>query len=190
MLNPNQYLQPAIDSVTRQTTQNLMENILPRVRGESQVAGGQYSGGSTRQGIAEGQAVGRTSREISDAISRMLLQNYQQGLAGLSTAVGQTPQIQQMQLFPAQVMSAVGTQQQQMQQQLLNEAQQQFFFDQFEPLITAQQGQGLMMGAGYPSATTTAQGMQPQGNPLAQILGLGLTLASGGTMPFGLMMGK
>lgn len=64
----NPYLQGQIDNLTNTVTTNLNRNILPSIR-RGQVANGTL--GSTRQGIAEGIAVGDTNNALSGAVSNL-----------------------------------------------------------------------------------------------------------------------
>lgn len=178
MLNPNQYVQAAGQAVTDTATQNLMEKILPGIRSGAEAAGGPYSGGSTREGVATGKAIGDTGRGISDALANMYFSNYTSGLSGLSQAIERNPSVMSSQLFPADITAAVGGQQRAEQQARLDEQIKQFYTQQDLPLL---QGQQLMqlMGAmrGYGTTTGTATGSVPQSNPLMQALGLGMGAA-------------
>lgn len=188
MLNPNQYLLPAANAVTRMTTENLMENILPGIRSGATATGGQYSGGSTRQGIAEGRAIQGSSREISDSLAKMFLQNYQTGLSGLRAAVDSNAGVMRQSLFPASIMQAVGGQQQGMEQAQLDELIQRFYTQQDLPLLQSQQIMNLVQGMPGSTGVSTVQGAQPKTSGLQQAVGLGMTLLP---MMFGMppMMG-
>ena len=189
MLNPNQYVSAAADAVTSKGTQNLMENILPQVRTGSTVAGGQYSGGATRQGVMEGKAIGDTTGNISNALADMYLKNYQTGLAGMSQAVNQTPQVNQQQLMPWDVLGAVGGQSRALEQAKLDEEIRKFYSQQDLPLLQSQQLLSLISGMPGGTGTTTVQGAAAQSNPLMQFGGLGLSLLGmmGGGGPLGMM---
>lgn len=176
MLNPNQYLGPAAQGVSRHVTENLMENILPGIRSGATSAGGQYSGGSTRQGIAEGRAIQGSSREISDALARMFLQNYQSGMQGLQSAVQNNSGVMQQGLFPGTVMNAVGGQRQAMDQAKLDEQIARFYTMQDLPLLQSQQLMNLISGMPGASGVSTVQGAQPKTSGWQQALGLGMTL--------------
>lgn len=56
----------AFDRMQSDTTENLMKNILPSIRSNS-ILSGQYGG--SRQGIAEGNAIGQFGKEMSRAAS-------------------------------------------------------------------------------------------------------------------------
>lgn len=167
----NPYLQNAAGALTQQVNQNLLENQLPGIRTGSTVAGGQYSGGATRQGVAEGQAIGRTNQGLSNSIADMMFQGYNRGLTGLGQAVGQNPSVQTQQLFPASVQSAVGQQDRALEQAALDENIRKFYTSQALPFIQAQELMGLV--SGMPGGQTVGQttGSVPGVNPLVGALG-------------------
>lgn len=150
----NPYLQAANAVTTADITRNLNENILPNVRSGATQAGGMYSGGSSRQGIAEGQAVGRTSSAISDAITKANYDAYTRGLTGLQAAVAQNPNVQAQQLFQPGVESAIGAQERVLEQARLDEEIRKFYTGQSLPFLQAQELMSLIQG--MPGATTTS----------------------------------
>lgn len=175
MLNPNQYTQGAMDAVTHRVTQNLMENVLPGIRSGATVAGGPYSGGQTKQGVAEGLAIGRTNQGLSDALANMLLQNYTTGLGTMSKAIADNPSVMQQQLFPSSVYGAVGAQQRGLEQAQLDEQIRQFYAQQDLPLSRAQQLVSLIGGMPGGQGVTTVQPSMAQANPWMQGLGAAIT---------------
>jgi hypothetical protein len=175
MLNPNQYVGNAADAVTRKTTQNLMENILPGIRSGSIGGAGMY-GANTRQGIAEGKAIGDTGQNISDAIAQMYLQNYQTGLSGMAQATQGNQNIMAQQLFPANIIAATGAQRRAGEQAKLDEEIARFYAQQDMPLLKSQQLLNLISGMPGGTGTTTMQGAMPKTNPLMSMLGLGTSL--------------
>ena len=64
----NPYTQQIADRMTQQVTNNLTRNVLPNIR-RGQVANGTL--GSTRQGIAEGLAIGDTNDALSGALGNL-----------------------------------------------------------------------------------------------------------------------
>jgi hypothetical protein len=191
MLNPNQYVGAAGQAVADTTTKNLMENILPGVKSGATMAGGPYSGGSTREGVATGKAIGDTGRDISNSLADMYFKNYTTGLSGLGEALNRNPSVQQQLLMPEDIKASVGAQQRSMQQAQLDEQVKKFYTGQELPLI---QGQTLLqLIQGMPGATTmgTATGAVPQSSPMMQALGLGATaLGYGMGGPIGGAIGK
>lgn len=178
MLNPNQYVHAAADATTEKTTANLMENILPQIRSGSQVSSGQYSGGGTRQGVAEGLAIGKTSSSISDSLADMYLKNYSQGLNTMAGQVNANQGVMQQQLFPHDILSAVGGQQRSLEQATLDEQIRKFYAEQDLDLSKGQQLLNLISGMPGGVGTSTATGALPKTNPLVQGLGMAST-ASG-----------
>jgi hypothetical protein len=62
----NPYLGQMADAITGRFNNNLSRNILPGIRSEYRAMGGQ---GGSRQGIAEGLAIGESNRGLADALS-------------------------------------------------------------------------------------------------------------------------
>ena len=175
----NPYLKASNAVTTADITKNLNENILPNVRSGATQAGGMYSGGASRQGIAEGQAVGRTSSAISDAITKANYDAYTRGLTGMQTAVSANPGVQAQQLFEPGVMSAIGGQERALEQAKLDEQIRRFYTGQALPFL---QGQELAaLAAGLPGGTTTGTttGAVPQGPGKLKTAG-GMALAGAG----------
>lgn len=177
MLAPNQYVQQAADATKQQVTNNLMEQVLPGIRQGDMAAGGLYSGGSSRTGIAEGLAIGKTNQGLSNAIADMYYKNYLQGLSGMGDAVNRMPGVIQQQSAAPSILSNVGAQQRMMEQTLLDEKVNKFYTQQSLPFLQAADVIGLVNG--IPGATTTSnvQGAQPRSNGLMQGLGLASTMA-------------
>lgn len=188
MLNPNQYLDAATGSVRRQGMEDL-ESSLRNVRGASQVAGGQFSGGSTKAGQTEGVATARGLKGIEDAIAKMYLENYTQGRSLMADAAKNAGTVMQNALLPNQVRSAVGQQRRQMEQAELGEAEQQYYLEQEWPLLVGKQLlstiQSMPGATGVTSVSGAGGGFGGQ-----QALGLGLSLLGAlGGGPVGLMGG-
>ena len=71
LLSPdsNPWLAQSGEAITNRMTSNLMENVLPGIRSGSSVTGGLYSGGNTREGIAQGLAIGKTNDALGGSLS-------------------------------------------------------------------------------------------------------------------------
>lgn len=162
----NPYLRSAMDAMTHQVTTNLNENQLPQLRSGATQAGGMYSGASSKSGIAEGQAVGRTNQGISDTIAKTMFDAYTGGKQSLQQAIGQTGAVQGQQLIAPDITAAVGGQQRAMEQAQLDEQIKKFYTGQQLPLQQAQELMGLI--SGMPGGTTVGQatGAVPKTNPL------------------------
>ena len=159
-------------AVTDVATQNLLNNILPALRSGASVQGGPFSGGSSREGIAEGLAVGETQRAITNALAGLQAQNFQTGLQAQTQGLGLTPQTQASQLFGSGVQGAVGAQQRGLEQAQLSEQQQRETLQQLLPLLQSQQLFGLLAGTPGAQGVTEVQGAQA-GGPGALQGGLG-----------------
>jgi hypothetical protein len=177
MLAPNQYVHAAGNATVNQVNKNLMETVLPNIRSGATVAGGMYSGGSSRQGIAEGLAIGRTNEALSDALARMHLASYTSGISAMGDAVARNPSVLNQQLFPATVYSAVGAQERGLQQAQLDEQIRNFYAAQDLDLSKAQQLISLVGGMPGSTGVSKVQGATPQTNPAMQALGIGMQLA-------------
>lgn len=167
MLDPanNAYLQNAMRANNDETMRGLMETALPGVRAGATSAGGQYSGGATKAGIAEGVAIGRTSDAISNSNTRMLFDAYNRGMAGMQGAIQGNAGVVGASLLPAGIESAVGEQQRSMEQAKLDEQIRQFYTGQQLPFLQAQELMQLIQGMPGGSTTSTATGSTPGVNP-------------------------
>lgn len=174
MLNPNQYTDAAANAVTNRAEHSLMDTILPGIRSGATVSGGQYSGGATRQGTAEGVAIGRNQDAVSNSLADMFLRNYQTGLGGLRSAVDANPGVITQQLMPADIMGAVGADRRAMEQAKLDEQARNFYATQDIDLNRSRELLGLVNAIPGASGVSTVTGSQPTTNPLMQALGVGL----------------
>lgn len=189
MLNPNQYVHAAADATTNRVTQNLNENILPQVRSGAISSGGQYTGGSTRQGVAEGLAIGKTNENLGDSLAQMYLANYQNGMQGMSNAVNNNPGVMGQLLFSPDIEAAVGGQKRAAEQAALDEEIRKFYATQDLDLNKSQQLLNLISGMPGGVGTSTVTGAQPQSNNMMQMLGMGMSGLSmlGGAGPMAMM---
>lgn len=70
----NPYLQGQANAITQQATQNLQNNILPGINSNFMAAGGY---GGSRQGIAQGLAIGQTNQGITNSLAGLYGQAYE-----------------------------------------------------------------------------------------------------------------
>ena len=83
----NPYLASQASGIAQTATRNLQNNILPGIDGGAVAAGGY---GGSRQGIAQGNAIGQTNQDITNATSNLYSnaygqdQNYNLGMGGLA----------------------------------------------------------------------------------------------------------
>ena len=80
----NPGMDPMADVYARNVAQNFNEQIMPGLRGGAALAGGM---GSSRQGIAEGLAAGRSSQQLQDFGAQLYGQQMDRSL-GAATALG------------------------------------------------------------------------------------------------------
>lgn len=175
----NEYLQGAMTANADVLTQSLLEQALPAVAQGATQAGGMYSGGSSREGIAQGQAIGRTADAISRSNAGMLMDSYNRGLTGMQTAVSANPSVQAQQLFAPDVMASVGGQQRAMEQAQLDEEVNRFYTAQQLPYLQAKDIMSLVQG--MPGATNVSQVTGAVPKPSAFSAGIG-GLATGATL--------
>jgi len=178
----NPAVQGAIDSATRPIYENLARTALPAVR-SSEVSTGNFGG--TRQGIAEGLAIGEAGKNAGDVGSNIALGAYEKNVQAQLQALGLLPQTQQAQLSEATTTSGVGDIRQQMAQQLLNEQVGNFNWDQNAPFLRSKEIISLLQG--LPGASVVSTGSVPQGgSKLGSALG---SAASGAALGSAIMPG-
>lgn len=114
----NPYLQKSITAATRPIFDQLTESVLPTYRRGFE-AGGSYGG--SRQGIAEGLALSRATRDAMDVGAQMSNAAYNTGLGTFASTLNQLGNVQQAQVMPGQILSAVGAQERDMAQAQIDE---------------------------------------------------------------------
>lgn len=85
----NPYLNAQAQAITNQVNSNLMNTLLPQIRGGA-TAAGQYGG--SRQGIAQAGAISGTQRQLSDALANLYggaYENAQQRMMGTALPLNQ-----------------------------------------------------------------------------------------------------
>lgn len=171
VLNPesNPALGKYISAATLPLYQNLTENVLPSIRSGAETTG---NFGSTRQGIAEGLAAGRTAQAAGSVSADIANKGYQAGLDSLVKNLALTPQTAQSQLIPGVTTSGVGDVRQALTQAQLQEANLRQIYPQLLPFLM---GSSLFNTAStiQPVGTTTT-GQASAQNPITQGLGLGI----------------
>ncbi len=187
----NPWLSRAADVITQKGNQNLLESVLPSLRSGSVVTGGFYGGGNTRQGIAQGQAVGRTAQASQDAITNLYNDAWKTGLATSGAAVDRSGTVASNLLKPGSTIAGVGAQQRDMDQAQADAASQYAWLQQQLPFIRAQQLYGLLGSMPGGSGVSTVTGSQPQSGGIGGALGGALSGASmgAGLGPMGMIGG-
>jgi len=115
--NANPYLRGAANAAIRPIYENLNQNTIPSIRGE---AAGTGNVGSSRQGIAEGLATQGAQRTAGDITSNIYSNAFGQGLGAQTQALGMAPQMAQLSLLPANILSAIGGERQGLEQRRLD----------------------------------------------------------------------
>jgi hypothetical protein len=184
----NPALQGAVDASGRAITQQFNENIMPGIRGGA-ISGGNF--GSSRQGIAEGLAAGRTSQAVGDSANKLINENYKTNVDAQMKALGLAPQTQALQNAPGLTTAAVGDQRRAMAQALLDAEKEGFNFDQNAGYLQSRDLLSLLSGIPGGTNTSTATGPKPGGNAFTGALGGAASGASMGSMfgPWGTGIG-
>lgn len=167
-----------MDANRMRAVQALQEDMLPAIRGGA-IAAGQLGG--SRQGIAEGQAVGRTMDALTQANAQTMLGalDPMTRLAGFASSA--MPGALQMGFTPGDLAMQYGGAYQGQQQQAIDEAMQRYYYPEQKAWETLQQQNAIYSGVPWGQTTT---GEQAGASPLAGAVGGGLLGASLSSAPF------
>jgi hypothetical protein len=181
----NPHLQGAIDATLRPITEKYQQVVQPAIRDNFAAAGQQFGG--SRQNIAQGMAARDYMRNIGDATSKLVQDQYGNNLNAMVKALALSPQTSQMQLGPGLATSAVGDVEQQLGQQKLDSAVAGYNYDQMAPYL--QTRELLAMLQGVPGGTMSSSGFgsmvvpqQAQKSPLSGAMGGALAGGSLGSI--------
>lgn len=176
-VNNNPYLQQAVTGAIRPMLDQYNETVLPGIRSGA-VQTGQYGG--SRQGIAEGIASGKLSRNIGDVSSQMYSNAYQQGMDSLSKAMLFGPQMLQIGQAPSQVLRGVAGEKELEQQNQINDARRLFEYYQNLPYNKLNQFLTPLQGGAFASTSGTSTSNVPSygGNSTLGTIGGALALGS------------
>ena len=186
-VNNDPAVRSAIDASTRPITDQLLREALPRLRSGS-IAGGTFGG--SRGDLAEGTAVGDASRAVGDTASKVALSARGQAIDAQGKALGLVPQTQQAALAPATTTSGVGDVRQGQAQRELSADVDAFNFDQWAPMLQAQET--INLANSIPGGTNIATGsVAPEASALSKALGGAAAGASLGSIagPWGTAIG-
>jgi hypothetical protein len=184
-LSRNPYVADYAAAATRPLQQNLAENIMPQITNDAVSTGGV---GSSRQGIAQGLAAGRTQQAIGDTTAKIYGDAYSKGLDTFGRTLALAPQTIQAGAMPAQFAGAAGEFQRQYEQSLIDAAMQQWAFEQQAPWANLAQYQGAVTGNYGGTTTATSTPNQARGSRWGSALGGALSgFAAGG--PWGALAG-
>lgn len=172
----NPALQESIRASTSDVTDQLLRATLPAIRGEAVTTG---NFGSSRQGLAEGQAIGDAAGQATRRASEIANQGYQSGLDAMVKGVSLAPGTAQAGVIPALTMSGVGAERQGLQQMLLDEMLQQYNAERFDPMMVGQGLLGSMQMIPTAGSTSTASGPSTFQSLIGPLLGMGASAAAG-----------
>jgi hypothetical protein len=170
-VNANPYLAAAAQGAIRPITQQLTEEVLPQIRGGA-IQTGQYGG--SRQGLAEGTAIGKATQAMADRTAQMYSDAYGKGLDTMTRAMLFGPQVMQLSQLPYQTLEQLGAAKETDEAQKLQEQMYRYEYGQKIPYTMLSDYLGLLQGAGgYGTTTgiTTAPGVQSYSNPVMGALG-------------------
>jgi hypothetical protein len=174
-------VQANIASAQRPVWDQLMEVALPGVRDSAERTG---NFGSSRQGIAEGVAVGKATKAAGDIASGITSKAYDTNVDAQLKALGLLPQTSAVQTGGDATTSAVGDVRQALEQARLNETVGNFNYDQLAPFLQSKEIMAMLSGIPGGSTVSTASG--PTRNPLTSALG---GAASGAALGSAIMPG-
>lgn len=165
------------DATTGLFTRNLLENILPKIRGGG-TSSGQFGGSAS--GIGQALSVDRSQQALADALARQDLQAYGLGLNSLNQALNRAPSLFALGAAPGQLVSDVGQQRQIQAQNEIRGARERFDFAQNEPAILLSLLQALTGSFGQFGGTTDTNATERTSSSggLSQALGGALAIAS------------
>lgn len=172
----NPYLTDTINAAIRPVEEALTERIIPGIR-SSAVATGNL--GTTRQGVAEGRAIGDFTRTAGDISSELAFGGYQSGLDALTRTLAVAPSLQGPLTAEATALDAVGQQKRALEQSRIDDAIARFNFNENLPDDKLAQFASLISGNFGGTTTGQVEGtgpsfFQPQGDTASQAAGLSL----------------
>lgn len=175
VLNPasNPHLQAYMDAAVRPINETLTRTALPAIRSGAEGTGNY---GSSRQGVAEGIAIGDASRAVGDTSAKVANQGYLSGLEAMLKGLALAPTTQQIQAAPGVTTSGVGDVQQAREQAVLNEQVQGHYYDQLQDFMVSRDLASVLTG--LPGGTNVSTANSPQPSGLAQAIGGASTAAS------------
>lgn len=114
----NPYVKNYANAAVQPIYENLTQQALPAI-----AAGANASGtrGSSRQGIAEGQAITGASRAAGETTAGIYNNAYGQGLNVLQSTLGQIPSLVSAYAQPANMLASIGSQNREVTQANINE---------------------------------------------------------------------
>ena len=175
-VNNNPAVSGLLERNRRAVTDNLMQTALPGIRDSAERSG---NFGSSRQGIAEGLAIGKSNQALADANASVLSDAYKTNVDAQLKSLGLLPQTTANVTQGGQTTSAVGDVRQALDQARLSELVSNFNYDQNAPYLQSRDIIGLANG--LLGGTNVSTASVPQKNPFTSALGGAATGASLGS---------
>lgn len=148
----NPYFAATAQAFVDPATQALTRNILPQIDSGAVLAG---QIGSSRQGIAQANAVNDYSRNLLNALAQYGTGAYNTGLDTLSRGLAVAPSISQLQNIPGQTFIGAGDYSRAYEQQLIDAARERYNYNQELPYNKLNYYAGIV---GNPLGSVTSQG--------------------------------
>lgn len=190
----NQYVTNMMDVNAEKSNQNLQDNVLPQIQQGAIQAGGFNN---ERQGLAQGEAIGRAQQGVDWANSNMLsnaygqeqqqqqaMMNYNLGAYGQDlgqqrSMMSSAPMLSRMFADPYKTMGQAGAGMEGYQQQAINDAMGRFNFDRNDSESRHASMLGQLGGMRYGTQTGTNASMNPDyQSPLTSALQIGAGIGS------------
>lgn len=169
----NPYFASTAQAMVDPATQALQRQVLPGIDSGAVLAG---QVGSSRQGIAQGNAINDYTRNLLNSLSQYGSNAYGQGLDALKSGLALAPQTSQLGAMPAQYTGAAGDMQRQYEQQLIDASQQRYNYYQQLPYDQLNYYAGLVGNPLGSRSSSIGPDTSPSG--LQSILGGAATGAS------------
>lgn len=166
----NPYLRSAAEGAVRPVYDNLLQKVMPNIRGEM-VTNGMY--GSTSQGIIENQAINDANQLAADTTSKMYAGAYDSGMSRLMQSLGMGETIGKSINVAGSTAQGAGDQAYALEAAQKEEAFQKHMYEQLAPFLASREGIAAMLQGGVSTQTTA----KTKTNPLMQALG-GITAAA------------
>jgi len=178
----NPYVQAMMGANAQQVGQQLGEQWLPAVNRGAQAVNAMGSG---RQGIAQGQAVGRAATALANANASTMGNAYAQGLSARQNALGATPDVLRNLLAPGMGQIGAGTTAEGYQQRALDDQMARFNYMFTEPYQRMNNVQGWMQGLapiGMQQGTGQQVTTAPNPNAMSPLQGMLGGMQMGGAL--------
>jgi hypothetical protein len=170
----NPYMADYAQGAIRPVWEALMREAIPGVNSGA-VASGQYGG--SRQGIAQGMAIGDATQKSLDTTSKMYSDMYGRNLDALQKAVMTNEAVVKGGTMPDQLLATVGADRRAMQQALIDDALARWEWEQALPAAKLSQYAGAIQGSYGGQGTSTSTGTAPgaaQPSTAQSLLGAGM----------------